>query len=193
MNIRLELIRTPTVVFVSICVFAVTSASAQPAAPAPSARGGPAAPQTDLILGPAALPPGMIDRTCGTGPAGLAAWGTERIEQSMSFSGAQRDRFNDLKAASAKAVQYLRESCPTNEPVTPTGRLDVMQQRLEAMLEAVRTVRPALDDFYATLSDEQKARLNIVDRTNDERANDAEPVRHRHFRRHWRFHLPFPF
>ena len=35
-----------------------------------------------------------------------------------------------------------------------------MQQRLEAMLQAVKTVQPALENFYGSLSDEQKARFN---------------------------------
>jgi hypothetical protein len=30
------------------------------------------------------------------------------------------------------------------------------------MTSAVSTVRPALDDFYASLSDEQKARFNTM-------------------------------
>ena len=31
---------------------------------------------------------------------------------------------------------------------------------MDTMLQAIRTMRPALEAFYATLSDEQKARLN---------------------------------
>jgi hypothetical protein len=128
----------------------------------PGAKTG-TAPTPETILGPAMLRPGTADLACGTGPAGLAQWGIDRIEQSLSLSGAPLARFNDLKDASEKAVRFLQESCPTNDPVTPTGRLEAMERRLEAMLEAVRTVRPALDDFYASLTDEQKARLNVLD------------------------------
>lgn len=35
---------------------------------------------------------------------------------------------------------------------------------MQAMLAAVRTIRPALADFYGALSDEQKARFNTVGR-----------------------------
>ena len=35
-----------------------------------------------------------------------------------------------------------------------------MEQRLQAMLQAVDTVQPALQQFYASLSDEQKARFD---------------------------------
>jgi hypothetical protein len=35
-----------------------------------------------------------------------------------------------------------------------------MEKRMDTMLQAIRTMRPALEAFYATLSDEQKARLD---------------------------------
>ncbi len=35
-----------------------------------------------------------------------------------------------------------------------------MQTRLDAMLDAAEIMQPALEDFYATLSNEQKARFN---------------------------------
>jgi hypothetical protein len=37
-------------------------------------------------------------------------------------------------------------------------------KRLQTMLQAVETVRPALQDFYNSLGDEQRARFNIVGR-----------------------------
>jgi hypothetical protein len=122
------------------------------------------------------LRPGTADLACGTGPAGLAQWGIERIEQSLSLAGTPLAKFNDLKDASQKAVRFLQESCPTDDPVTPTGRLGAMEQRLEAMLEAVRAVKPALDDFYASLTDEQKARLNVLD-TGPSRSATGSPAR----------------
>jgi hypothetical protein len=35
-----------------------------------------------------------------------------------------------------------------------------METRMEAMLQAVKTVRPAFDAFYGTLDSDQKARLD---------------------------------
>jgi len=35
-----------------------------------------------------------------------------------------------------------------------------MEQRLKTMLEAVKIVEPALENFYGSLTDEQKARFN---------------------------------
>ena len=42
----------------------------------------------------------------------------------------------------------MRGACTTERPVTPTGRLAAAEKRLAAMLEAVRTVRPAMDAYY---------------------------------------------
>ncbi len=41
------------------------------------------------------------------------------------------------------------------------GRLGAASQRLNALMGAVNTVRPAVRDFYASLTDEQKAALSI--------------------------------
>ncbi len=48
----------------------------------------------------------------------------------------------------------------TEVPETIVARAEAVEKRMDAMLQAVRTMRPALDAFYATLSDEQKARLD---------------------------------
>ena len=69
-----------------------------------------------------------------------------------------------LDAAMQKAVETLHDACPNTIPQTPVGRLDVMQKRLEAMIDAANTVRPALDEFYASLNDEQKAKFNRLGR-----------------------------
>ena len=166
MSIRLKLVTAPIGALVIAAMFGAAPSLAQTtegaATQGHSSGQGAAAPGT--ILGPAASNPRTADFACGTGPAGLAEWGIDRIEQSLTLTDNQRNKFNDLKGASEKAVKYLRESCPPNDQfITPTGRLETMERRLEAMLEAVRTVKPALDEFYGTLTDEQKARLNLME------------------------------
>jgi ABC-type transporter MlaC component len=79
---------------------------------------------------------------------------------------AQRGLLNDLKDANAKALDALKAACPTALPSTPTGRIEAMRQRLDAMVAAVRTVRPALEKFYASLNDEQKARFDALNTDN---------------------------
>jgi LTXXQ motif family protein len=75
---------------------------------------------------------------------------------------AQRPALDELRAASAKAIDMLKAGCPKDLPSIPTGRLAAMESRLQVMLAAVQTVRPVLERFYQSLSDEQKARFNAI-------------------------------
>jgi len=58
----------------------------------------------------------------------------------------------------------IKASCPSARPATPPDRLAAEGRHLQAMLAAVQAIRPALADFYGSLSDEQKARFNTVGR-----------------------------
>jgi ABC-type transporter MlaC component len=103
---------------------------------------------------------------CSGQTAGLTDWPIERIAQTVEPDDSQRGLLNDLKDANAKALDALKAACPTALPSTPTGRIEAMRQRLEAMLTAVRTVRPALEKFYGSLNDEQKARFDALNTDN---------------------------
>jgi hypothetical protein len=65
----------------------------------------------------------------------------------------------------------MRNACPNVVPLTPVGRLDVMKQRLDAMIQSANAVRPALEDFYAALTDEQKAKFNRLGRQSAQSAD----------------------
>jgi hypothetical protein len=99
---------------------------------------------------------------CSGQTAGLTDWPIEQIAQAVEPDDAQRAALDEFKAATAKALDQLKASCPTELPSTPTGRLAALHQRLDTMLQAVRTVRPALERFYGSLNDEQKARFNAL-------------------------------
>ena len=103
---------------------------------------------------------------CSTGASELTDWPIGRIAETVQPTDAQRAELDALRDASAKAVAVLRDACPNDLPSIPTGRLAAMESRLEVMLAAVKIVRPALDGFYQSLSDEQKARFNAVAPTN---------------------------
>jgi hypothetical protein len=103
--------------------------------------------------------------TCGDPKPGLTNLPIEQIRDSVKPTDAQQDSLKALEDATNKAVSTLQAACPDQTPMTPTGRLDAMETRLKAMVEAANTVKPALDDFYGSLSDEQKARFNRLGRT----------------------------
>ncbi len=97
---------------------------------------------------------------CGQGATGFAEWQTDRIAELVKPTDAQRASFDEFKAASVKAAGIMRDACQAEIPATLPGRAEAMEKRMETMLQAIRAMRPALDAFYATLSDEQKARLD---------------------------------
>jgi hypothetical protein len=65
----------------------------------------------------------------------------------------------------SQAADALNSECPTYHALTPVGRLQAMEQRLDAMLHAVQTVQPAIEKLYASLNDEQKERFNRLSPT----------------------------
>jgi len=104
---------------------------------------------------------------CTIRAAELTDWPVERISEVVQPTAAQRPLLDELKTANAKAIGILQGACPNDLPSIPTGRLAAMENRLQVMLAAVQTIRPALDRFYQSLSDEQKARFNAVEPANE--------------------------
>ena len=91
-----------------------------------------------------------------------AAFPEQEIEKSVQPTEAQKAALDELRTAVSKGPDLFKDTCPTEMPSTPTGRLAAVEARLDAMLEAVKTERPAMDKFYSSLSDEQKARFNAL-------------------------------
>lgn len=112
------------------------------------------------MMGPGMMGRGGFGRMCNPAAAGLAEWRVDRLEQVVKPTEAQRAKFDELKTASNKAADLMRNACATDFPKTAVGRMEVMEKRADTMLQAIKTVRPAMETFYATLSDEQKTRLD---------------------------------
>jgi ABC-type transporter MlaC component len=98
---------------------------------------------------------------CDPRAVSFAQLPVDRIERAIQPTSQQEATFENLKATSASAAASLQASCPAKTPATPVERIDAVEMRLDAMVQAAKDVRPALGAFYATLSDEQKARFNI--------------------------------
>ena len=88
------------------------------------------------------------------------------LQYKVNPTDAQKPAFEELKAAAKAAAAKAQAGCPAKPAQTadgtepprkaPTERLAMMETALAAQLDAIRTVRPAAEKFYATLSDEQK-------------------------------------
>jgi hypothetical protein len=102
--------------------------------------------------------------SCGEPKPGLSNLPIERIEDTVKPDDSQEAKLKDLETATNDAVGVLQAACPDEVPMTPPGRLDAMEKRLKAMVEAANTVKPSLGSFYNSLNDEQKARFNKLGR-----------------------------
>jgi hypothetical protein len=121
--------------------------------------------------GAAAPAPEQLAQMCGEDSRDIAGLPIDQIQQAIQPTDAQRAALDDLANASVKAAQDIKAACPTEVAVTAPARLAAMQQRIEAMISAVGTVRPPLQKFYDLLTDEQKARLNALGQ--DQRRRNA--------------------
>jgi hypothetical protein len=103
-----------------------------------------------------------LSALCDQRAASFTRLPVERVEKTIRLTQQQRGAFDTLKSASSKAASEVRSSCPSQMPQTIMDRLGAVDMRLAAMLQAVKTLHPALDNFYTSLDDEQKARFNTM-------------------------------
>ena len=100
---------------------------------------------------------------CG-GAAASADRVIARIEEALARPTRRRtEALASLRSALAEAGERIKAACRTAMPATPPDRLDAMTERVWAMRDATLTMRLPLETFYASLSAEQKARLDGSD------------------------------
>jgi hypothetical protein len=95
-------------------------------------------------------------------PPEALQWPGNEIEARLHLNDLQREGLDALKRMSALARNTLNFNCEPDENLDPPDRLATADTRLDAMLDAIKLLRPALDDFLATLSDEQKAQFATI-------------------------------
>ena len=121
-------------------------------------------------------PPPQWSAMCGDDAREVASLPIDRINAAVAPTEPQRAALDALANASVQAAQAIKAACPTDVAFTPTGRLDAMERRVDAMVQAVALIRPPLDNFYGMLSDEQKARFNGIGRDSHERRGTPGPA-----------------
>jgi hypothetical protein len=99
---------------------------------------------------------------CGAAQPTALRWPADEIEARLHPNDAQRAALKVLQDANARAVDTLNSACRPKDAITLPIRLDAADGRLDAMQQAVYLVSGALKDFYATLSDEQKAQFEAI-------------------------------
>ena len=117
-----------------------------------------------------------LAQTCGGLAPGVTDLPVDYIEQTIQPTDQQRKALVALKAASSQASDVLKASCSSEALLTPLGRLDTVQKRLDGMVQAVGIVRTPLDNFYNSLSEEQRQRFAALGTASEARTNRRGPA-----------------
>ncbi len=112
-----------------------------------------------------------LAQTCGGLAPGVTDLPFDYIEKAIKPADEQLGALAALKAASSQASDALKASCSSEVMLTPLGRLDIVQKRLDGMTLAVGIVRTPLDNFYNSLSEEQRQRFAALGPASDARAD----------------------
>jgi hypothetical protein len=98
-------------------------------------------------------------RGCNQEALELKRWPVEAVARIAGVDDAQRNVLERMQDAAANAGDSLAATCPKQIPLPLTARLDALADVLGSVVAALDTVRPSIETFYASLNDEQKARL----------------------------------
>jgi hypothetical protein len=85
-------------------------------------------------------------------------WPVKDVTVSLSLNGVQSAAFDVVQDTTMNTMEPL-SPCQLGSTLTPAARLTAAKARLETMLQSVRSVSDALDDFYFNLSEEQKSQF----------------------------------
>jgi LTXXQ motif family protein len=107
-------------------------------------------------------PKASLAQNCAAAQPSAFQWPGSELEDKLHLNVPQRAALEVVKDTTATAADMLKVTCQPDDVVTPPARLFALAKRLDTMLQAVKLVRPQLENFYATLSDEQKAQFEAI-------------------------------
>ena len=112
---------------------------------------------------PGDKPEDMAAEDCGPSQLSGMELPAAEIDKAVHLTDPERTGLVALQNADTQAAaDLLKASCGVEPAITPPGRLAAVHKRLDVMLAAVKTVSTSLNDFYGTLSDEQKAKFEAI-------------------------------
>ena len=103
-----------------------------------------------------------LQQFCGDAEQEVAGLAIDQIQRAVRPTDQQRTAVDHLADASNSAARIIQASCPTQPASTAPTRLAAMQQRTAAILKAVISLEPPLQELYDLLNDDQKKRLNAL-------------------------------
>lgn len=126
-----------------------------------SAQTPPPGPDTNVAPLPAPPAPDPGAAPCGHRLETIIRSVTDKFEGAPLTSEAQRQAFDAFMSAAAKARAFVREACANEKSAANIRQIEAAEKQVG---EALAALRPALENFYASLSPEQKAQLNNLPR-----------------------------
>jgi hypothetical protein len=118
----------------------------------------------------------LESQVCTDSASRSPEWPAKPIEEAVRPTEQQRATLGALAGTTSHLSALLLPSCPPAMLVTPTGRLEAVVNRLDSMIYAVTLERAALNNFYASLDEDQKARFDTeIRRPSPEHDRRAPP------------------
>ena len=121
-------------------------------------------------------------KACLEGAGRLQNWPNDSIAQRIAPDENQSKVLEQLRGTAGQQAEILRAACSRDIPADPVAQVNLSNDVVDTMLAAVTAVLPLIEGFYATLGDEQKARLVAV----SAHASNVNEPRARHSVRHAR-------
>ncbi len=116
---------------------------------------------------------GGTPAVCQNADGSSGDWLTERIDRLLRPDAAQRASLAALRDRVATGAETIEASCRAAGPPSPRMRLAALTQRLWAVHDAGVLARRPLSAFYASLTDDQKAKLNLAAAATPASGNDT--------------------
>jgi hypothetical protein len=101
-----------------------------------------------------------VRRFCDPRAIGLSGWRTATLTQMLDLDQRQQAALSELAGVSAKALDMIATTCQRRTTEKP--QLATIEERVETLLQVLRTVRPAYDAFYTTLNSQQQQRVDAL-------------------------------
>jgi hypothetical protein len=101
-------------------------------------------------------------RLCSPHSIALMEWEVKFAQRILRPNDTQKELLDELSVASMTAKSTIASSCQKETIKTTDAVLTTMEKRLKGLLEALNTIRPAYQRFYASLEARQRATLEAL-------------------------------
>jgi LTXXQ motif family protein len=96
---------------------------------------------------------------CAEWQGRLRWWPVWQVEVEMRIAPRQRAPLYEFVAVMQRAADALADACPQKTMMTPVAAADEAKRRIEALLQSIALIRPALGRFDSVLDAGQRAKL----------------------------------